>query len=151
MLWALHGHERVRFLQGNGTKNVFFLQYYSSIPAVFTVLFEGQLFWSLQIFEAFLYYLLVSFIVSRFSIRRSWRSCVCRQSSPVVALDVFACLLPGQPFTFSTSSAVWEVWIGRTRTLTLVLTITSTILYNVTRASTQSIQLFTVTKVTSGK
>lgn len=98
-----------------------FLQYYSSVPTVFTVLFEGQLFWSLQIFEAFLYYLLISFIMSCFSIRRSWRSCVCRQSSHVVALDVFACLLPGLPFTFSTSSAVWEVWIGWTRTLTLVL------------------------------
>lgn len=73
------------------------------------------------IFWFLLSYLVYSFFPPCCSTRRSWRSCVCRQSSHVVVLAVFACLLRGRPFTFSTSSAVWEVWIGRTRTLTLVL------------------------------
>lgn len=71
----------------------------------------------------FIFWFLLSYLaysLSFFSTRRSWRSCVCRQSSHVVVLAVFACLLLGRPFTFSTSLAVWEVWIGRTLTLTLV-------------------------------
>lgn len=60
-------------------------------------------------------------VFSHCSTRRSWRSCVCRQSRPAVVLVSIACPLPGRPFTSSTSSAVWEVWIGQTRTLTLVL------------------------------
>lgn len=57
------------------------------------------------------------------STRRSQRSCAFRQSSHARVSAVFACLLPGRPFTFSTSSAVWEVWIGLTQTLILVLLI----------------------------
>lgn len=81
--------------------------------------------------------------LSHFSIRRSWRNCACRQSSRVVALDVFACLLLGRPSTSSTSSAAWEVWIGQTPTLTLVCdSVTSTILHHIPLVCTQSSQLF---------
>lgn len=60
------------------------------------------------------------------SIKRSWRSCVCRRSSPATAWDASACLSPGQPFTWSTSSAAWAVWTGPTPTLTPVLPVRPT-------------------------
>ncbi len=100
---------------------------------------EGQLCWPLQLFKGF-FNLLITFItfylpLSRFSTRRSWRSCVCRQSSHVVVSAVFGCPLLGRLFILSTSSAVWEVWIGRilTQTLVVLTSDTYTVLYSFTR------------------
>lgn len=86
---------------------------------------------------------------SRLSTRRSWRSCVCRRSSRAVVSATSACLLPGPPFTFSTSSAVWEVWTGRTPTLTLVLLTPNTVsrVHRVTHACTESKEKVTVKHV----
>lgn len=83
----------------------------------------SPLFWLLQIFQTVICdfdFITSCSPLSHSSTRRSWTSCVCRRSSLAVVSVAFACLSPGPPFTFSTSSAVWGGWIGQTRTQTLV-------------------------------
>lgn len=137
MLWTLHGHERVWLLKGNGAKvccccNALCLQ-----PAyIHSGHFEGSAkitqfclgdlqcplfakFLTVAELAAWCPLSIVWPLLFHRSTRKSWRSSVSRQSRHALVLDVSACLLPGQPFTSSTSSAVW-VLIGLTQTLTLV-------------------------------